>query len=214
MSRSSLLHELERAESVLNVLLERLSDLNAALEPIERSMRVSDFSSSGVFVQGASRGVVCVLSGLIQGDPLERVLSNLKGRGIPTLIKSSDRTESQSTVASIVNMVTAEDQKKHVEYIVNLRWSEFPRPIERENVAILGTRYLKGDVTLLRKMIESLGVVVLEDAGEFGGGPLVSELIRTFEKRSDQLILELTISHGLSENIPLLIRILNIIAGF
>jgi hypothetical protein len=214
MSGPSLLHELERAESVLDVLLERLSDLNAVLEPIERRMRVTDFSSSGVFVQGASRGVVCVLSGLIRGDPLERALRSLKGRGIPTLIKAGDRTESPSTIDSIVNMVTAEDQKKQVEYIVNLRWSELPRPIEREDVAILGTRYLKGDVTLLRKKIESVGVVVLEDGGEFGGGPLVYELIHKFADKSDQLILELTISQGLSENVSLLTEILNVIAGF
>ena len=183
MSGPSLLHELERAERVLNVLLERLSSLNAALEPIERDMRVSDFASDGVFVQGASRGVACVLSGQIQGDPLERILGTLKGRGLPTLIKAGDRTESQSTVDSVVNMVIAEDQKKPVDFIVNIRWSELPRPIEREDVAILGTRYLKGDVTPLRRKIESQGVVVLEDAGEFGGGPLVYELIRKFTHR-------------------------------
>jgi hypothetical protein len=210
----SLLHELERAENVLNVLLKRLSELNAALEPIERKMRVTDFSSSGVFVQGTSRGVVCVLSGLIRGDPLERVLSTLKGRGVPTLIKAGDRTESQSTIESILNMLVAEDEKKQIEYIVNLRWSELPQPIERKDVAILGTRYLKGDVTILRKKIEALGVVILEDAGEFGGGPLVYELIRVFSDRSEQLILELTISKGLSENVPLLTSILNVITGF
>jgi hypothetical protein len=214
MSGPSLSHELERTERVLNHLLERLLDLNAILEPIERQMRVTDFSSSGVFVQGTSRGVVCVLSGLIKGDPLERVLSISKGRGIPTLIKASDRTESQSTVESIVNMVMAEDKKKPVEYIVNLRWSEFPEPIEKHNVAILGTRYLKGDISTLRKKIESLGVVVLEDGGEYGGGPLVYEFIRTFANGSSQLIFELTLSQSLSENTTILTEILNVLAGF
>jgi hypothetical protein len=214
MSGPSLLQELERTESVLEVLLTRLANLNAALEPIERDMRVTDFASSGVYVQGSSRGIVCVLSGLIKGDPLERVLSSLKGRGVPALIKAGDRSEFQSTVDSIVNMVLAEDQKKPIKYVINLRWSQFPSPIEKENIAILGTRYLKGDVASLRKEIETLGVVVLEDEGEFGGGPLVYEFIRALVNRSDSLIFELTLSKRLTENIPLVIGILNVLAGF
>ncbi|MHA2222840.1 MAG: hypothetical protein ACXAAO_12385, partial [Candidatus Thorarchaeota archaeon] len=147
MSGPSLLQELDRTEKVLEILLTRLSKLNAALEPMERAMKVTDFASSGMHVQGASRGIVCVLSGLIKGDPLERTLSNLSGRGIPALIKSGDRSESPSTIDNIVNMVVAEDQKKQVEFVVNLRWSVLPKPLDKENVAIVGTRYMNGDIS-------------------------------------------------------------------
>ncbi len=214
MSGPSLLQELERTEKVLTVLLERLSSLNAALEPIERDMRVTDFTSSGVYVQGLSRGIVCVLSGLIKGDPLEHILSKLGGRGIPALIKAGDRSESQSTVNSIVNIVQAEDQKRAVDFIVNLRWAEFPKPLEKENVAIIGTRYVKGDVKSLRKELENLGVIVVNDDGEYGGGPLVHEFAKTKMSTPDNLVVELTLSRRLSENLPLVTVILNVLASF
>ena len=114
MSKSrSLLKELEHTESVLQDLLDVLVNLNSTLKPIEREMKVSDFASSGEYVQGESNGVVCILSGLIQGDPLQRILqARGRGRDIPSLIKAGDRSESEITVESIVNMIHAEEQKK------------------------------------------------------------------------------------------------------
>lgn len=215
--QSGLLQELERTEKVLEVLQTRLYDLNSALEPIERMMRVSDFASNGVFVQGASRGLVCLLSGLIRGDPFDRVLVDKRGLGIPALIKAGDRSESPSTVESIVKMVHAENQKKSVEFIVNLRWSVLPRPIEKENIMILGTRYLSGDrheVERLKAELEGLGIVILEDDGEYGGGPLVYEFIKSYENKPVPLIIELTLSHKLSENQALVTKILNVLAMF
>ncbi|MHA1950706.1 MAG: hypothetical protein ACW99G_11215 [Candidatus Thorarchaeota archaeon] len=214
MSGPSLLQELDRTEKVLEILLTRLSKLNAALEPMERAMKVTDFASSGMHVQGASRGIVCVLSGLIKGDPLERTLSNLSGRGIPALIKSGDRSESPSTIDNIVNMVVAEDQKKQVEFVVNLRWSVLPKPLDKENVAIVGTRYMNGDISRLREELEILGVVVLDDDGEFGGGPLMFEISNIFANKLETIVMELTLSQSLAENAPAVTRILNVFASF
>ncbi|MFW9810319.1 MAG: hypothetical protein ACFFE6_13155 [Candidatus Thorarchaeota archaeon] len=215
--QSGFLQELERTERVLEVLLTRLSELNSALEPIEKMMRVSDFASSGVYVQGASRGVVCVLSGLIRGDPFDRLLNENRGRGIPALIKAGDRSESQSTVESIVSMVHAKDQSKSVEFIVNLRWSVLPKPIEKENIMIVGTRYLSGNPQEVRRLIvelQGLGIEILEDDGEFGGGPLVYEFIKSYNNKQTPLVVELTLSHKLSENQNLVTKILNTLAAF
>ncbi len=105
-SQRSLLKELEHTEIVLQDLLTTLSNLNSTLKPIEREMKVGDFASSGEYIQGASSGVVCVLSGLIQGDPLQRILAEHgRGKDIPALIKAGDRSESAITVESIVNML-------------------------------------------------------------------------------------------------------------
>lgn len=215
--RRDLLQELERTEKVLEVLYVRVSNLNSILEPLEREMRVTDFASSGVFVQGESRGIVCVLSGLIKGDPLERVLSKKKGSGIPALIKAGDRSESPTIVESIVNMVHAEDKKKPVEYVVNLRWSAFPEPIDKENIMIVGSRYSSGrvhEVKRLKAELEALGVVILEDDGEYGGGLLVYEFIRSFKNKTEPLVIELTLSHKMSENVTVVARILNVLAAF
>ncbi len=216
-SQRSLLKDLEHTESVLQDLLTTLSNLNSTLKPIEREMKVSDFTSSGEFVQGVSKGIVCVLSGLIQGDPLQRVLVE-KGRGsnIPALIKAGDRSESPLTVESIVNMLHAENQKQHLEYVINLRWAELPEPLEKDKVVIRGTRYTSGNHTRfakLEKALEDDGFKLILDSGEFGGGPLAYEIIRSFDDRHDLLVVELTLSREVAENQDKVVRLLNMLAS-
>jgi len=216
-SESSLLKNLEFAVSVLQDLLSTLSNLNSTLKPIEREMKVSDFTSSGEFVQGASKGIVCVLSGLIQSDPLQRILAK-KGRGgnIPALIKASDRSESPLTVESVVNMLHAEDQKWRLEYVINLRWAELPEPLEKGKVVIRGTRYASGSrtsITKLERGLEEDGFNLVLDNGEFGGGPLAYEIIRSFEGRHELLVVELTLSREVAENQDEVIRLLNMLAS-
>lgn len=216
-SQRSLLKDLDFAVSVLQDLLSTLSNLNSILKPIERDMKVSDFTSSGEFVQGASKGIVCVLSGMIQGDPLQRILSEKgKGGNIPALIKASDRSESPLTVESVVNMLHAEDQKQRLEYVINLRWAELPKPLEKRNVVIRGTRYASGNrssITKLERVLEEEGFRLVLDNGEFGGGPLAYETIKSFEGSHELLVVELTLSREVAENQDEVIRLLNILAS-
>ena len=217
-SQKGILKDLEHAEIVLQNLLTTLSNLNSVLKPIEREMKVSDFASSGEYVQGASRGVVCVLSGLIQGDPLQRILTEKgRGRNIPALIKAGDRSESPMTVESIVNMLHAEDQKRSLEFVINLRWAELPTPLEREKVVIVGTRYESGNSIRLMKLeteLEKIGLKVVSDSGEFGGGPLTYEIVKSFDDRRNLLVTELTLSRLVVENDVAVIQILNMLASF
>lgn len=216
-SQRSLLKDLEYAESVLQDLLNTLSSLNSTLKPIEREMKVSDFTSSGEFIQGASTGIVCVLSGLIQGDPLQRILMEKgKGGNIPALIKASDRSESPLTVESVVNMLHAENQKQQLEYVINLRWAELPDPLEKGKVVIRGTRYTSGSrarITKLERALEQDGFNLVLDNGEFGGGPLAYEIIKSFDDGHDLLVIELTLSREVVENQDEVIRLLNILAS-
>lgn len=217
-SQKGILKDLEHAEIVLQDLLTTLSNLNSALKPIEREMKVSDFASSGEYVQGASRGVVCVLSGLIQGDPLQRILTEKgRGRNIPALIKAGDRSESPMTVESIVNMLHAEDQKRSLEFVINLRWAEFPTPLEREKVVIVGTRYESGNSIRLMKLeteLKNIGLEIVSDSGEFGGGPLTYEIVKSFNNRRNLLVTELTLSRLVVENDATVIQILNMLDSF
>jgi hypothetical protein len=217
MSGSSLLQELERTEEVLEVLLDRISSIIEVLEPIERTMRVTDFSSSGVYVQGTSNGIVCALTALIRGDPMEQVLRDKKGIGIPALIKAGDRSESPSTVDNIVKMVLAESEKKSLDFIVNLRWAVFPKSLENGRTLVFGSRYVSGHPRLVKKLqekLEAIGVIVIEDDGEFGGGPLVFEFIKSFRNKNDSLVIEITLSESLSKNVGLVTGILNVLADF
>lgn len=222
MSRSSaqrnILNELEHTEVVLQELLTTLFNLGSALKPIEREMRVSDFTSGGEVVEGMSKGVVCVLTGLIKGDPLEKILT-LRGRGreIPILIKAGDRTENKVTVENIVGMLQVMDQKRELEYVVNLRWTGLPAPMEHDNVVVLGDRYVSGNFDRLMKLESNLNELrfrVIKDKGEFGGGLLVYEVIRSFGKRKNMVVAELTLSRQVVENDVLVIKILNMLASF
>ncbi len=222
MSRSnnhrSLLKELERTESVLQDLLTTISNLNKALKPIESKLKVSDFATSGEYIQGVSKGIVCVPTALIQGDPLEKILTEKgRGRDIPSLIKSGDRSETSITVESILNMLHAEDKKRSLEYIINLRWAELPAPLEKELVVIRGTRYATGNHIRLSKLdadLEKIGFKIIRDNGEFGGGLLSYEIVKSFDKRRDIMIVELTLSRQIAENGARVIEILNTIASF
>ncbi|MFW9832549.1 MAG: hypothetical protein ACFFEK_01005 [Candidatus Thorarchaeota archaeon] len=219
MSKSrNLLKELEHTENVLHNLLDVLLNLNTALQSIEREMKVSDFSSSGEFVQGESKGLVCVLSGLIQGDPLQRILQERgRGRNIPSLIKAGDRSESNLTIESIVNMIHAEDQKRQLEYVINLRWSQLAPPLEKERIVIRGSRYKLGESIRTKKLeaeLERIGLKVVVDEGEFGGGPLTYEITKSFEDRKTLLVSELTLSRQVVENKDLVIQILSMLASF
>jgi len=217
-SQKGLLKELEHAENVLQDLLTTLLNLNSALKPIEREMKVSDFVSSGEYVQGSSRCIVCVLSGLIQGDPLQKILTEKgRGRDIPALIKASDRSESPMTVESIVNMLHAENQKRSLEHVINLRWAELPASLEREKAVIIGTRYESGNSIRLMKLeteLEKIGLKILTDNGEFGGGPLVYEIVKSFSDKRNLLVVELTLSRQVVENDNTVMQILNMLASF
>jgi len=155
---------------------------------------------------------------LIQGDPLQKILT-VKGRGrdIPALIKASDRSESPMTVESIVNMLHAENQKRSLEYVVNLRWAELPASLEREKVVIIGTRYESGNSIRLMKLeteLEKIGLKILADNGEFGGGPLVYEIIKSFCNKRNLLVVELTLSRQVVENDIAVMQMLNMLASF
>lgn len=215
-SHPHLLEELERAESVLGDLLATLVSLNAVLKPIEQDMKVTDFASNGEYVQGLSDGIVCVPSGLIQGDPLQRIVAEReRGQKLPALVKAGDRSESPVIVESIVNMLHAEDEKKPLEYVVNLRWAEFPAILEKENTIIIGDRYVSGspiDITKLQKRLEDLNFLVLRDNGEFGGGPLIYEIIKSFEDRLNLLAVELTLSRSAANKRESVVEILEMLA--
>ena len=201
----SLLQELERAEIVLNRLLKKISDVSNFLRPIEHSLRTEEFSSSGSYVPGTSNGIVCVLSSLIKGDPLSSSLDLIRGRGLklPAIIKGSDRSETKSTCDSIMKIIEGKPSGTPIDYVINLRWANLPSIVDDANVVVIGKRFhfsKKGDLQKLGIRIEELGFQILEDAGQFGGGPLTYRLTELARKRRNMTVLEITLSQRLAEN--------------
>lgn len=212
----SILKELERAERILDNLLQQLSSLYANLEPMESVLRVDDFSSSGMIIPGTKTGIVCALTADIKGDPIYKALESLKGKGLrlPAIIKGSDRTEASETCDSIMKIIKAQFEHKITRFIVNLRWSSLPALIENDNVVIMGTRYLHGetqDIMRIKNRLKKLNLEVLEDNGEFGGGLLTYKLTNFAKEVDNTTVLELTLSSALSENATMIAKILEAI---
>ncbi len=201
----SLLQELERVEIVLNRLLEKISNVSDFLRPLEHSLRAEDFSSSGSYVPGTSNGVVCVLSSLIKGDPLSSSIDLIKGRGLklPAIIKGSDRSETKSTCDSILKIIEGKPGGTPIDYVINLRWANLHSIVDDANVVVIGKRFhhsKKGDLKKLHIRFKELGFQVLEDAGQFGGGPLTYRLTGLARKQGNMTVLEVTLSHRMAEN--------------
>ncbi len=201
----SLLQELERTEIVLNRLLKKISNISEFLRPLEHSLRAEDFSSSGSYVPGTSNGVVCVLSSLIKGDPLSSSLDLIRGRGLklPAIIKGSDRSETKSTCDSILKIIEGKPDGTPIDYVINLRWANLPSIINDTNVVVIGNRYNYRKKEALKKLhirFKELGLQVLEDAGQFGGGPLTYRLTELARKRGNMTVLEITLSHSIAGN--------------
>ncbi len=201
----SLLQELERAEIVLNKLLKKISDVSNFLRPIEHSLRTEEFSSSGSYVPGTSNGIVCVLSSLIKGDPLSSSLDLIRGRGLklPSIIKGSDRSETKSTCDSILKIIEGKPGGTAIDYVINLRWANLPSILNDANVVVIGERYNYGKKEAMKKLhirFKKLDFQILEDEGQFGGGPLTYRLAKLARKLGNMTILEITLSHDIAEN--------------
>jgi len=200
-----LLEELEKAERILSQLLGRLSNVNGLLSPIEHSLRAEDFSSSGSYILGTSNGIVCVLSGAIRGDPLSNSIENTRGKGrkYPSIIKGADRSETKSTCDSILKIVKGKPGGHPINYVINLRWATFPSIINSEDVIVIGNRFYNdpgNTLETLSSQFQKLGLRVIHDVGEFGGGPLTYRLTEFARKVGNIPTFEVTLSQNFAEN--------------
>ncbi|RDE15755.1 MAG: hypothetical protein C4K48_02945 [Candidatus Thorarchaeota archaeon] len=211
-----LLQELERAEQILGSLLQRLSNLHTSLESIESNLRVDDFSTTVLIVQGSTTGIVCALTADIKGDPIHDAFESLRGRGfrLPVIIKGSDRSESQATCDSIMRIIRAQLKLKTSQLIINLRWSPLPTVIDSNRAVILGTRYKHGsprEISTFKEKLRELNLQVLDDDGEFGGGLLTYKLTELAREAENVVVLEMTLSSTLAGNVPKIAEILETI---
>jgi len=203
--RHSLLQELERVESVLTSLFRKISTVNEYLKPVEHSLRAEEFSSNGSYVPGISNGIVCVLSALIRGDPLSNSIESIRGKGrrLPAIIKGSDRSETKSTYDSILKIVEGKPGGIPINYVINLRWANLPSVIDDTNVLVIGTRFRHGEKAMWKKLynrFQEAEFQILEDRGEFGGGPLTYKLAELAKKLGNITVLEITLSRHFAEN--------------
>lgn len=209
----SLLEELERTERVLEGLLEKISNVNAYLSPLEHMLRAEDFSSTGSYMPGVSNGIVCILSAMINGDPLASSIELIRGNGksIPAIIKGSDRSETRATCDSILKIVEGKPGGKPINYVVNLRWANLPSAIDGKDVLVVGKRFIYDKMGALKKLynrFNEMDVKILEDQGEFGGGPLTFRLTQLARNLQNMTIIEVTLSRHFAEDSEMVSKIL------
>ena len=162
---------------------------------MEHALREEEFSSSGSYIPGTSNGIVCVLSALIKGDPLSTAIESIRGKGLnlPAIVKGSDRSETSSTCDSILKIVEGKPRGISINYVINLRWANLPSVIDGENVLVIGTRFQHGQKSKLQRLyskFQEAGYQILEDRGEFGGGPLTYKLTELAKRLGDVTVLE------------------------
>lgn len=199
IKNNGLLQELERADTLLTKVFEKLANFNEILKPIELELRVNDFSSSSIIIPGSINGIVCALTALVKGDPLSLSLEALQGKGLnlPSIIKSADRNESRSTCYSILKIIESSLDSIKPRFVVNLRWSKLPSLLMKKKVIIIGNRYSSLENVEKMKLsnkLEQQSIDVLEDSGEYGGGILVYHLLESIDYKRKTTIFELTLS--------------------
>ena len=214
--RQNLLKELERTEDVLQRLHGNISNVSEFLIPLEHELRSEDFSSTGSFVPGITNGIVCVLSAMIKGDPLATSIELTKGKGrrYPSIIKGSDRSETESTCNSILNIVKGKTGANPINFVINLRWANLPSVIDGENKVVIGKRFYYDKKDSLKKLytkFKEVGIDYHEDSGEFGGGLLAFKLTHLARKIQTITVLEITLSRHFAEDYERVAEILEAI---
>ncbi|MHA1902441.1 MAG: hypothetical protein ACW977_00605 [Candidatus Thorarchaeota archaeon] len=207
-SKSEIAKELERAKQVIERLWEVVSNLDNLLEPIERELAIKDAAKGFILVPHSG-----------EDDPIIKVLEWTKEseKKTPSIIRINEMNEDTDTVWKTVSMFESEvmKQENREHLIINLRWSKMPEPLEAKKTVVIGKRYILGkeeDISYIQERLTQLGLYVVDDTGEFGGGPVVYEFVRLLGNKSSSVVMELTISESVIKDKVLVSQILELIS--
>ncbi|MHA2140228.1 MAG: hypothetical protein ACXADC_08750 [Candidatus Thorarchaeota archaeon] len=216
--------ELAKTVDILRAVLRRLSDVNKALEPLENELGAADFAESGIYVIGASAGVVCFPTALSEGDPLKPILDDARAKEakMPSIVESDDPEESRNTCDRVIRLMKREIWNKRESilkpsYMIVIRWDHMFEDLELNKTVIVGQRYISGSEDSIRRLTKNLkkfGLSIIEDSGQYGGGPMTYELIEEFSKSNSLLVVQLTFSHSVATDEAKILAILEMLSSF
>ncbi|MHA1484165.1 MAG: hypothetical protein ACTSPR_02475 [Candidatus Thorarchaeota archaeon] len=208
-------HNLERTIRAMESISHSLALMESHLTSFENSHLMKDLISAGEYIVGNLPGVICIPSTLKQGDPLQPALNQMKtrGYGMPSIIRLDDSMESVDTCDKVVRIIRSEvlPSLDDSSFVVNLRCDEMISPFESNRTIVIGRRYSKGSKKRFKRLertLGELGVSVLSDKGEYGGGPLVYAITRALPTKTNLLIFELTLSMSVAKEPDIVAQIL------
>ncbi|MFX0053711.1 MAG: hypothetical protein ACFFAX_05590 [Promethearchaeota archaeon] len=220
----SISDELDRTNEVLQKVLRRVVDLNKELEPLESELGAMDFAKSGIYVLGASAGVVCFPTALVEGDPMKPILDGARASDakMPSIVEAADPEESMSTCNRVIMMMKREIWNKREailkpSFLLVIRWDHMFEDFERSNTVAVGKRYISGSEDSLKKLaknLKKLGFTIIEDSGQYGGGPMTYELIQEFSKSRSLLVVQLTFSYSAATDKAKILAMLDMLSSF
>jgi hypothetical protein len=218
--RKSLKKNLERTIRAMESISHSLTLMEKHLTSLEDSHLMKDLISEGEYVVGDLPGIICIPATLMQSDPLQPALNRMKaeGRGMPSMIRLGDSRESVETCDKVVRIIKSEilPALDDSSFVVNLRWDEMIGPFESDSTIVIGRRYCKGSKKRFKRLertLGKLGVHVLSDSGEYGGGPLVYAITKALPARTNLLVFELTLSMSVACEPDIVIQILESLQG-
>ena len=213
-ARFNLEDKLTKTRLVLERILTFIHSIDEHLNPIEQFLQEKEFTSRGAFVKRNPEFIVCIptyLSSIIQ-EMMEK--SILK----PSLIWIDDSEESRYSCHQISQLIETQflETSKNRKAILNIRSSLMIQPFEVKPTVMIGKRYILANNELLVQFTTNLkerGLQVFYDDKEFGGGPLVSTLIRTLDLPKDSFIVEFTLSQSVVKKIACLNAIMEALSS-
>jgi hypothetical protein len=216
--------ELDRTIEVLREVLRKVADLSKELEPLENELGAIDFAKSGIYVLGASAGVVCFPTALVEGDPMKQILDDARAKDakMPSIIEADDPEESISTCNRVIMMLKREiwNRREAIlkpSFLLVVRWDYMFEDLEKDKTVIVGKRYISGSEDSLKKLtknLKKLGLTIIEDSGQYGGGPMIYEIIQDFSKSKSLLVVQLTFSHSAATDKATILAMLDMLSSF
>jgi len=207
----SIVADIERAKHVLKQLESILEKLNVSLEYEENILYRRDLESDTIS-DYSSRVVILYSEALATHPTFIRMISKFKSVQ-SNYIQVDDSMESQLACRKIVKSIAARfsGAPNPPRCIINLQSAQMIPFREKEQVIIIGKRYIQFEKDVLRKFenqFRGVGFHFVSDQGLFGGGALTYELAQSFHEIT---IIEITLSQSFIEDESNVHRLLEIL---
>ncbi len=153
--------------------------------------------------KGDGSKAVCVITPILQTDPLIASLENIQKsipNNLPRILLIVEKTNDYSDMTDRTTQILLANlsmHKKTGNTVIILRWAYMIPPLEEKHTVVIGTRYLKDpDARMdgLEKELQAIGLYTLRDSGLYGGGQICHNLIVGLKHHSNVAVAEVTLS--------------------